>query len=399
MAIADRMAPLIGGSSAIRKMFEEGRQLAQEYGAENVYDFSLGNPSVPAPASVNETAVRLLRNEDPLYLHGYMNNSGFEETRQAVADDLNKRFGASFAMTDIIMTVGAAAGINDILHLFLNPGDEVIAFAPFFTEYRNYTIAAGGNLVEVPADMETFQLNIDALDALINEKTKIVIVNNPNNPTGVIYSGETLDRLEQVLEKAQKRIGHPIYVISDEPYRELVYDGCELPFMPDHIRNCLIVYSFSKSLSLPGERIGYVAVSPKIEDHDLVRDGIGVTNRIGSVNAPSLMQLVVRECLNDRPKIEVYDRNRRLLYGNLTKLGFDCLMPQGAFYLFVKSPLETSAAFVDAGRKEHILMVDAAGFACPGYVRLAYCVSTEMIERSYEAFRRLAKACGLEERK
>lgn len=313
MAIADRMAPLIGGSSAIRKMFEEGRQLAQEYGAENVYDFSLGNPSVPAPASVNETAVRLLRNEDPLYLHGYMNNSGFEETRQAVADDLNKRFGASFAMTDIIMTVGAAAGINDILHLFLNPGDEVIAFAPFFTEYRNYTIAAGGNLVAVPADMETFQLNIDALDALINEKTKIVIVNNPNNPTGVIYSGETLDRLEQVLEKAQKRIGHPIYVISDEPYRELVYDGCELPFMPDHIRNCLIVYSFSKSLSLPGERIGYVAVSPKIEDHDLVRDGIGVTNRIGSVNAPSLMQLVVRECLNDRPKIEVYDRNRRLL--------------------------------------------------------------------------------------
>ena len=395
MVISRRMFPLLAGSSAIRKLFEEGKVLASKVGAENVYDYSLGNPSVPAPEGVQEAIIRTLQTRDPLFVHGYMSNSGYEEVRQAVADDLNTRFGASYRMDDIIMTAGAAMGINDILNLFLDFDDEVIAFAPFFGEYKNYVAMAGGVLKAVPADTETFQLNIDALDEVITEKTKLIIVNNPNNPTGAIYSGETLDKLQAAIEKSEKRIGHPIFVISDEPYRELVYDGNQLPFMPDHIKNCLIVYSFSKSLSLPGERIGYVAISPKVDGYDEVQGGLIVTNRIGSVNAPSLMQLVVKDCLKEKPRVEAYDANRKLLYGKLTELGFECVKPQGAFYLFVKSPIEDYKAFVEEGKKQHILMVDASSFGCPGYVRLAYCVSPEMIRRSFPAFERLAKAMGL----
>lgn len=393
MVIAKRMEPLVAGSSVIRKLFEEGKELAKEVGAENVYDYSLGNPSVPAPDAVKESIMRILENKDPLYVHGYMSNSGYEEVRQAVADNLNERFASEYKLDDIIMTVGAASGINDILNIFLDYGDEVIAFAPFFGEYRNYVITAGGVLKAVPADTETFQINIDGLDAVITEKTKLIIVNNPNNPTGVIYSGETLDRLQAVLEKAETRIGHPLYVISDEPYRELVYDDNKLPFMPDHIKNCLIVYSFSKSLSLPGERIGYIAISPKMDCYEEVKAGLVVTNRVGSVNAPSLMQLVIKECLNERPQIEIYDQNRRMLYEKLTSLGFECLKPQGAFYLFVKSPIDDYETFVNEGKKQHILMVDASSFGCPGYVRLAYCVSPEMIRRSFPAFERLAEVC------
>ena len=392
MVVSKRMEPLISGSSAIRKLFEEGKEMAREFGAENVYDFSLGNPSVPAPDAVRENAVKILNEMDPLYVHGYMNNCGYDEVRGAIAENLNSRFGSHYQICDIIMTVGAAAGLNDILNIMLDFNDEVVAFAPFFTEYRNYTKMAGGELKFVPADTKTFQLNIEALDEVITERTKVLIVNNPNNPTGVIYSGETLDLRQKALEKAEKRIGHPIYVISDEPYRELVYDDNKLPFMPDHIKNCLIVYSFSKSLSLPGERIGYIAISPDMDYYEEVRDGLVVTNRIGSVNAPSLMQLVIKDCLNERPKLEVYDNNRQMLYDKLTSIGFECLKPQGAFYLFVKSPIEDYKRFIEEGKKQHILMVDAAGFGCPGYVRLAYCVSPEMIERSFPAFDRLAEA-------
>lgn len=392
MVLAERMQPIVDGSSIIRKLFEEGKELAKVVGAENVYDYSLGNPSVPAPAAVGEAIRKIIDTMDPLYVHGYMNNCGYEEVRQAVADNLNERFKSNYKFDDIIMTVGAASGINDILNIFLNPEDEVIAFAPFFGEYRNYCIMAGGVLKAVPADTDTFQINIDALDSVITEKTKLVIVNNPNNPTGVIYSGETLDKLQKVLEAAEKGIGHPIYVISDEPYRELVYDDNVLPFMPDHVKNCLIVYSFSKSLSLPGERIGYIAVSPKMDHYEDVKAGLIVTNRIGSVNAPSLMQLVIKECLNERPQIEKYDNNRKLLYDKLTSLGFECLKPQGAFYLFVKSPIDDYQRFIEEGKKQNILMVDAASFGCPGYVRLAYCVSPEMIKRSFPAFERLAEA-------
>jgi len=395
MVIADRIYPLLEGSSAIRKLFEEGKALAAEVGWENVYDYSLGNPSVPAPEAVKDSIIRNLNEKDPLYVHGYMNNAGYEDVRAAIAKDLNERFGSDFSLEDIIMTVGAAAGINAILHLFLNPGDEVIAFAPFFGEYRNYVITAGGELKAVPADTETFQLNIAALGEVITDKTKLIIVNNPNNPTGVIYSGETLDRLQEAIKEAEKRIGHPIYVISDEPYRELVYDGNELPWMPDHIKNCLIVYSFSKSLSLPGERIGYIAIPKNIENYEEVQGGLMVTNRVATVNAPSLIQLTVADCLKERPNLSVYDSNRKLLYNKLTELGFECLKPQGTFYLFMKSPIEDYDRFTEEAKEEHLLLVDASGFGCPGYVRLAYCVSEDMIRRSFAAFERLAARMGL----
>ena len=393
MVIAERIEPLIGGSSEIRKLFEAGKEMAERVGAENVYDYSLGNPSVPAPDAVKKSILQTLDTKDPLEIHGYMNNAGFEEVRSAVADDLNTRFGSNFRVNDIIMTAGAAAAINDVLNLFLNPEDEVIAFAPFFGEYTNYVTVAGGVLKVAPADTETFQLNVDALEDLVTAKTKLLIVNNPNNPTGVIYSGETLDRLQKMLEKLETRIGHPLYVISDEPYRELVYDGNTVPFMPDHIRNCLIAYSFSKSLSLPGERIGYIAIPPQIEYYHEIQSGLMTVSRLLYVNANSLMQLTIRDCLRERPQLEVYDENRKLLYGKLTSLGFDCVLPQGAFYLFVKSPIKDFIAFVEEGKKQHILMVNAAGFGCPGYVRLAYCVSKEMILRSFPAFERLAEAC------
>ena len=393
MVIAERIEPLIEGSSEIRKLFEAGQELARRVGAENVYDYSLGNPSVPAPDQVNESIRNILDTKDSLEVHGYMNNAGFEAVRTAVADELNERFGADFRMQDIIMTAGAAAAINDILNLFLNPGDEVIGFAPYFGEYPNYVTVAGGVFKAVPADTETFQLNVDALEDIVTEKTKLLIVNNPNNPSGVIYSGETLDRLQCMLKKLETRIGHPLYVISDEPYRELVYDGNTVPFMPAHIRNCLIAYSFSKSLSLPGERIGYIAIPPQIEYYNEIHSGLMTVSRLLYVNANSLMQLTIRDCLHERPQLEVYDDNRKLLYGKLTSLGFDCVLPQGAFYLFVKSPIKDYMAFVEEGKKQHILMVNAAGFGCPGYVRLAYCVSREMILRSFPAFERLAEAC------
>ena len=392
--ISKKMENMVANSSAIRAMFEEGNRLAAKYGAENVFDFSLGNPNVPAPEAVKKAMIEILSEEDPIVLHGYTNsNAGYEDVRQAVADSLNERFGTNFASRNITMTVGAAGGLNVILKSLLNPGDEVVVFAPYFGEYRSYTDNYDGVIVEISPDTETFQPKLDEFEKKLSPKTKAVIVNTPNNPTGVVYSEETIQKLAAILEKKQKEFGTEIYLISDEPYRELVYDDNQLPFMPAHVKNCLIVYSFSKSLSLPGERIGYIAVSPKMDYYEEVKAGLITTNRIGSVNAPSLMQLVIKECLNERPQIEVYDQNRKMLYEHLTALGFECLKPQGAFYLFVKSPIEDYAAFVEEGKKQHILMVDASSFGCPGYVRLAYCVSPEMIKRSFPAFERLAEAC------
>ena len=396
MVIAKRMEPLVTGSSIIRKLFEEGKEMAKKVGAENVYDYSLGNPSVPAPDAVKSSIIKILDTEDPLFVHGYMSNSGYEEVRQAVADNLNERFQWQYKMEDIIMTVGAASGINDILNLFLDSGDEVVVFAPFFGEYRNYVITAGGALKAVPADTETFQINIDGLDAVITEKTKLIIVNNPNNPTGVIYSGDTLDQLQKALERAEARIGHPLYVISDEPYRELVYDDNELPFMPAHVKNCLIVYSFSKSLSLPGERIGYLVIPDEAAGSEELITAAAIANRtIGCVNAPSLMQKVIAKCVDAEVDVAAYDKNRLALYNGLKECGFECIKPQGAFYLFVKSPIADEKAFCEAGKKYNILMVPGSSFACPGYVRLAYCVSYDTIINSLPEFKKLAEEFGL----
>lgn len=386
------MEELVAGSSVIRALFEEGKQMAAKVGVENVYDYSLGNPSVPAPAAVDEAFRQVLDEEDSLYVHGYMNNAGYEDVREAVADSLNRRFGTTFSGNGILMTVGAAGGLNTALRTLVDPGDEVICFAPFFGEYTNYIKNFGGVPVVVPADTRTFQLNLEGLDDTINERTKALIINNPNNPSGVVYSADTLRQLQAILEKAEKRVGHPIYVISDEPYRELVYDGVTVPFMSLYIKNCIIGYSFSKSLSLPGERIGYLAVPKEVDGYGELMDGLTVAERIlGFVNAPSLQQRMIKRCIDEATDVAAYDKNRRFLYESLTEMGFECIRPEGAFYLFMKSPIEDEKVFVAEGKKHNILMVPATSFGCPGYVRLAYCVSYDMIQRSMPAFKALAE--------
>ena len=390
--ISKSMEQLVKGNSVIRALFEEGKEMAREVGAENVYDFSLGNPSVPAPESVCTSMKNILDNENSLYVHGYMSNAGYEEVRDAVAHSLNERFGTDFEWEGILMTVGAAGGLNVVLRTLLDPGDEVICFAPFFGEYTNYVRNYHGNLIVIPPNPPSFQPNLELLDEAITERTKALIINTPNNPTGVVYSEKTLKHLQEILEKAEERIGHSIYVISDEPYRELVYDGVTVPFMTKYIRNCIIGYSFSKSLSLPGERIGYLAVPKAIDDYDGLLTGLAIANRVlGFVNAPSLQQLMIKECLNEQTDVAVYDKNRKFLYQSLTDMGFECVRPEGAFYLFMKSPVADEKAFVAEAKKHHLLLVPAASFGCPGYVRIAYCVSYDMIKRSMPAFKALAE--------
>lgn len=392
MVISKNMENLVANSSVIRRLFEEGVELAAVVGKENVYDFSLGNPSVPPPKAVGEAIIDIIETDNPNFIHGYMNNSGYEQVRDTVAESLNRRFDSTFDRNDIIMTAGAAGGLNCVLRTLLNYKDEVICFAPFFGEYRSYISNFGGETVVVPADTQTFQLNTEAFERLITDKTRAVIINNPNNPSGVVYSSETLDKLQKILSQAEKRIGHPIYVISDEPYRELVYDGEMVPFMPKHIKNCLIAYSWSKSLSLPGERIGYLAIPKQIDAYEELQSALVVANRcLGYINAPSLFQLVARRCLDEQTDIEAYDKNRTLIYNSLVAMGFECVKPQGAFYLFVKSPVEDEKEFVAEAKKQNIILTPATTFGCPGYVRIAYCVSYDMIERSLPAFKRVAE--------
>lgn len=390
--ISEKMQGYVNNSSAIRAMFEEGKKLASVYGVENVYDFSLGNPNVPAPAAVKEAALQVLNEEDPLMVHGYMSNSGYEDVREAVAASLNRRFGTGYDAGNLVMTVGAAGGMNVIFKTLLNPGDEVIAFAPYFGEYRAYVSNYDGVLKVVPPDTETFQPNLTAFEKLITEKTKAVIVNTPNNPTGVVYSAETLKCLADILEKKQKEWKTSIYLISDEPYRELVYGGVEVPWIPDFYRNTIVGYSFSKSLSLPGERIGYLVLPSEMDDSDAVKNAANVATRIlGYVNAPSFFQRVVARCLEEKADIAYYDRNRETLYEGLKKAGLSCIKPEGAFYLFVKSPVEDEKEFCEKAKKQNLLLVPGSSFACPGYVRLAYCVSYEMIVRSLPHFEELMK--------
>jgi len=394
--IAAKMKKMVEGGSAIRAMFEEGLRMAERYGKENVFDFSLGNPNFPAPEKVREAAVSLLENTPPVELHGYMPNAGYPAVRQAVADELDRRFGTAYAAGNIIMTVGAACALNIMLKTLLDPGDEVVVFAPYFLEYGNYVANYDGVLKIVPADPAGgFQLSAEALERAVTERTKAVIINNPNNPTGVIYSETTLRAVAAVLEKKQEAYGRPIYIISDEPYRELAYDGAEVPFIPTLYKNTIVCYSWSKSLSLPGERIGYAAISPEAEDAGLIFDAAVVANRIlGFVNAPSLFQRVAAECLQEKADVSGYDGNRRLLYDGLTKCGFTCVYPQGAFYMWVKTPIDEKQ-FVETAKRFNILLVGGKSFACEGYVRLAYCVSPDMIRRSMPAFEKLAAACGL----
>ena len=391
--IAEKMKSMVANSSAIRAMFEEGNRLAQVYGRENVFDFSLGNPNVPAPQEVKDAILEILNEEDPVALHGYTNsNAGYADVRQAVAESINERFDTKFEGKNIVMTVGAAGGLNVALKILLNPGDEVITFAPYFGEYRSYTANFDGVLVAVSPNTETFQPKLDEFEEKITEKTKAVIVNTPNNPTGVVYSEETIQKMAAILEAKQKEFGTDIYLISDEPYRELAYDGVEVPYLTKYYANTIIGYSFSKSLSLPGERIGYLVIPDEASDSEDLLSAASVATRIlGFVNAPTLQQKMVAKCLNAKTDISYYDRNRETLYNGLTDCGFTCIKPEGAFYLFVKSPVENEKEFCEAAKKYNILIVPGSSFGCPGYVRMAYCVAYETIVNALPKFKELAK--------
>lgn len=391
--IAEKMKSMVANSSAIRAMFEEGNRLAGIYGAENVYDFSLGNPNVPAPEAVKKAITELLEETDPVALHGYTNsNSGYADVRETVARSLNERFGTKFEGKNIVMTVGAAGGINVILKTLLNPGDEVIVFAPYFGEYRAYVSNYDGALVEVSPNTVDFQPKLNEFEQKITKKTKAVIVNTPNNPTGVVYSEETIKKLSAIMEAKQKEFGTDIYLISDEPYRELVYDGAEVPYLTKYYANTVVGYSYSKSLSLPGERIGYLVIPDEAADSAEVLLAANVATRIlGFVNAPTLQQKIVAKCIHEKTDISYYNRNREALYKGLRECGFACIKPEGAFYLFVKSPVADEKEFCAAAKKYNILMVPGSSFACPGYVRLAYCVSHETIVNSIPKFKELAK--------
>ena len=395
--ITKKMENMVANSSAIRAMFEEGNRLAKIYGSENVFDFSLGNPNVPAPDAVKYAIKELLDEEDPVVLHGYTNsNAGYEDVRIAIADSLNDRFGTHFCSKNITMTVGAAGGLNVILKSLINPGDEVITFAPYFGEYRSYTDNYDGVLVEVSPNTTNFQPKLDEFEQKISPKTKAIIVNTPNNPTGVVYSEETIQKMAAILEKKQKEYGTDIYLISDEPYRELAYDGVEVPYLTKYYANTIVGYSYSKSLSLPGERIGYLVIPDEASDSEKLIGAVNVATRIlGFVNAPTLQQKVVKACLNEKTDISYYDRNRETLYNGLKNLGFDCIKPEGAFYLFVKSPIADEKEFCNEAKKYNILIVPGSSFACPGYVRMAYCVSYETIVNSLPEFAKLAKQYNL----
>lgn len=392
--ISEKMKAYVAGSSAIRAMFEEGKKMAEKYGAENVYDFSLGNPSIPAPERVKEAIIEVLNEENSLVVHGYMNNSGYEDVRETIAQSINKKQGTNFSMKNIIMTVGAAGGLNVILKTFLNPGDEVIVFVPYFGEYRSYVANFDGKIVEVETD-DQFMIDAKKLEAAVTPKTKAVIVNNPNNPTGVVYSEEVIKAMADVLAAKEKEYGTSIYLIADEPYRELAY-GVDVPYLTKYYKNTIVGYSYSKSLSLPGERIGYLVIPSEIDSFEDVLSAANTANRIlGYVNAPSLMQKVIAKCVDEKCEVEKYRKNGEYLYDNLVKFGFSAIKPQGAFYLFLKSPVEDEKEFVSKAKEFNLLLVPGSSFGKSGYVRLAYCVSFDTVKNSMPAFEKLAKEYNL----
>ena len=390
--INETMKELGNKRSVIRDIFEFGNLRRAQIGAENVFDFSLGNPNVPAPAAVNATIRELLDTNPDSVLHGYTSAQGSYAVRKAVADDLNKRFSTAFTPDRFYMTCGAAASLKITLSALYTPGDEVIAFTPYFPEYRVFVETCGAALIEVQSDPETFQIDFSALDSAITENTKAVLVNSPNNPSGVVYTQDTVRTLAALLTDRSGRYGHPIYLISDEPYRELVYDGLEVPFLPKIYKDTIVCYSYSKSLSLPGERIGYILVPEEITDsQDIYAAVCGAGRALGYVCAPSLMQLVATKCTGMVSDLSAYRENRDLLYNALTEYGFSCVHPDGAFYLFMKTPVADAGAFCEKAKEYDLLLVPADSFGTPGYVRISYCVSNDMIRRSLPAFKKLSE--------
>ncbi len=376
--------------SVIRDLFEFGKKRAAEVGADKVYDFSLGNPNVPAPDGVKEAAERLLAMPDNTVLHGYTSAQGDADVRKAVADSINERFGAGVSPDFIYMTCGAAASLTITLNALYEDGDEFILLAPFFPEYSVFVKAAGGTPVVVPFDEKTFAPDLSALEKAVTPRTKGIIVNSPNNPSGTVYTRKTLDGIVSLLERKSAEYGRKIVLIADEPYRELVYDDIEVPYLPNLYPDTVVCYSYSKSLSLPGERIGYIAISPHMTEKENVYAAVcGAGRALGYVCAPSMFQRVAAACVNERPDITAYRRNRDLIYSALTEMGYDCVHPDGAFYLFVRSPEPDANAFSERAKTFGLLIVPGDTFGAPGYVRISYCVGRDMIERSLPAFRDL----------
>lgn len=376
--------------SCIRELFEYGIRQAAVVGRENVYDFSLGNPSIPSPAEVNEAFISVIRNMDSLAVHGYTQAPGAMDAREMVAKDLSSRGNTHVRGENIFFTCGAAPALISVIRALAVEDAEIIAITPFFPEYRPFVEHNGAKFIPVPADTTSFQISLEQLEQRITAHTQGVIVNSPNNPSGVVYTRETLEKLAVVLSRKSKEIGHPIYIIADEPYRELVYDGAEVPFIPDIYPNTIVCYSYSKSLSLPGERIGYVCVPDQAEDSPQVFAAVAGAARVsGHVCAPSLQQKVVALCAASKPDLEAYDRNRLALYSALTSYGYECVKPNGAFYMFVKAPGGNAKAFSDKAKEKNLLIVPGDDFGCPEYFRISTCVSYDMIQRSLPIFREL----------
>lgn len=390
--ISNKMKTMVSNSSVIRAMFEEGKRLSEIYGEENVFDYSIGNPNIEAPSEIKDIIIKILNEENPNKLHGYMNNSGYEDVREGIAENINVKYNTKLNYENIVMTCGAAGGLNIILKSILNPGDEVIIFAPFFGEYINYVNNFDGKIKIISADTKSFQPNLKELEKEITSKTKAIIINSPNNPSGVIYNENIIIKMSKILKMKEEELGSQIYLISDEPYREIIYDNAKVPFILNYYYNSFIGYSYSKSLSLPGERIGYVVVNSKIKEFKEMVASLNIANRIlGFVNAPSLFQRVIKESLNLEVDSNIYKKNRDLLYNHLIQIGFECMKPEGTFYLFPKSPIDNDVKFCEDAKKFNILAVPGSTFGCPGYFRLSYCISYEKVEKSLKAFDNLMK--------
>lgn len=389
--VSEKMYELGTKKSTIRTIFEFGRKRAAEVGEENIFDFSLGNPNVPTPEYVKEAAIDILTNMPPEAVHGYTIAPGNPQAREALAKSINERFGTQFDGHNLFLTAGAAAAITICFKALCEEGDEFITFAPFFPEYRCFVESVGGKLVVVPAKVDDFQIRFDEFEKHLTPHTKAVIVNSPNNPSGAVYSEATIQRLSEILVAKEQEYGHPIFIISDEPYREIAYEGYTVPYIPKYYKNTLVCYSYSKSFSLPGERIGYIVVPDEVADFGAVYGAIaGAARVLTHVNAPSLWQLVVARCAGQPSDISTYVKNGQLLYQGLIDAGFTCVKPQGAFYLFPKALEEDDYAFCERAKKYDLLLVPGTDFGCPGYFRAAYCIKTSTIERSLPLFKKLA---------
>lgn len=390
--LAKKMVEMSKQKSVIREIYEFGMKRAKEVGRENVFDFSIGNPNVPAPKIIKDVAIDILEKEDPVITHSYPSNAGLASTKVAIANSLNKRFGMDFTENEIFMSIGAAGAIMVCFRALIDdPDDEIVTFAPYFPEYKAFVDGAGGKLSVVPADIDSFQINFEEFEKALNPKVKGVLINSPNNPTGIVYSEETIKKLAAILEEKQKEYGHSIYIISDEPYREIAFANVFVPYVPKYYDNTLVCYSYSKSLSIPGERIGYVAFSKRAEDADILLPVLVAAARsLAYVSAPSLYQMVVEQCVDETADLSIYEKNKEIFYNGLIEMGYTCVEPGGAFYLFPRSLEEDANAFCERAKKYNLLLVPGDSFGCPGHVRISYCVPTEVIERALPLFKKLA---------